>query len=51
VTDSARVPYGKGDKYPGGGVKEFLKPCACKPSELSRAYSVCGGGDGVPFEE
>ncbi len=33
VTDSGPVPCGKGEKYPGRGVKEYLKPCAYKPSE------------------
>jgi hypothetical protein len=33
-TDSGLVPWGKDEKYPGRGVKEYLKPCAYKPSEL-----------------
>ena len=35
MTDSGLVPGGKGEKYPGRGVKEYLKPCAYKPSEPS----------------
>ncbi len=30
VTDSEPVPWGKGEKHPGRGVKEYLKPCAYK---------------------
>ena len=30
VTDSEPVPWGKGEKNPGRGVKEYLKPCAYK---------------------
>lgn len=30
VTDSEPVPGGKGEKNPGRGVKEYLKPCAYK---------------------
>ena len=30
VTDSEQVPCGKGEKHPGRGVKEYLKPCAYK---------------------
>lgn len=30
VTDSEAVPGGKGEKHPGRGVKEILKPCAYK---------------------
>ena len=30
VTDSEPVPWGKGEKHPGRGVKENLKPCAYK---------------------
>ena len=33
VTDSARVPRGKGEKHPGRGVKQYLKPPAYKQSE------------------
>ena len=33
VTDSGAVPCGKGQKDPGRGVKENLKPCAYKHSE------------------
>jgi hypothetical protein len=33
VTDSGLVPRGKGEKYPGRGVKQYLKPRAYKRSE------------------
>ena len=33
VTDSEPVPGGKGEKHPGRGVKEYLKPYAYKQSE------------------
>ena len=33
ATDSERVPRGKGEKNPGRGVKENLKPRACEKSE------------------
>lgn len=33
MTDSGLVPSGNGEKYPGRGVKEYLKPCAYNPSE------------------
>ena len=45
LTDSVRVPCGKGEKHPGRGVKEFLKPCAREPSEPP------WWGDGVPIEK
>ena len=45
TTDSERVPRGKGEKHPERGVKQRLKPCACKQPE--RASSR----DGVPFVE
>ena len=45
VTDSERVPRGKGEKHPGRGVKQHLKPCAREQSEPPSR------GDGVPFVE
>ena len=33
MTDSGRVPRGKGEKNRGSGVKETLKPHACKKPE------------------
>ena len=33
VTDSEPVPWGKGEKNPGRGVKENLKPCVYKQWE------------------
>ena len=30
MTDREAVPWGKGEKYPGRGVKENLKPCVYK---------------------
>ena len=45
VTDSAPVPRGKGEKHPGRGVKQYLKPPAYKQSEH---LFWC---DGVPFVE
>src|SRR5699024_12721891 len=33
VTESEQVPRGKGEKHPGRGVKQNLKPCANKKSE------------------
>ena len=33
VTDSEQVPWGKGEKYPGRGVKKNLKPYAYKQKE------------------
>ena len=32
MTDSGAVPVGKGEKNPGRGVKQYLKPCAYKQS-------------------
>ena len=43
ATDSGQVPRGKGEKHPGRGVKQRLKPRAHKQPEPS--------GDGVPIEE
>ena len=45
MTDSAPVPRGKGEKHPGRGVKQYLKPRARKASERPP------GRDGVPFVE
>ena len=36
MTDSAPVPRGKGEKHPGRGVKQYLKPCAPEASEQLR---------------
>ena len=33
MTDRGEVPRGKGEKNPGRGVKENLKPCAYKQRE------------------
>ena len=33
VTDRGAVPGGKGEKDPGRGVKQYLKPCAYKQIE------------------
>ena len=33
MTDRGAVPSGKGEKNPGRGVKEYLKPCAYKQSK------------------
>ena len=42
VTDSAQVPRGKGEKHPGRGVKQYLKPCARKASEHPfRGVTAC----------
>ena len=38
VTDSERVPWGKGEKDPGRGVKENLKPCAYKHIEPVKGW-------------
>ena len=40
MTDSELVPRGKGEKNPGRGVKENVKPCAYKQSEAARLM-VC----------
>ena len=45
VTDSERVPRGKGEKNPGRGVKENMKPRAYKQWELDLT------SDRVPVEE
>ena len=45
ATDSEPVPWGKGEKNPGRGVKKNLKPYAYKQSEH---YKKC---DGVLFVE
>ena len=37
MTDRGAVPGGKGEKDPGRGVKENLKPCAYKQSERVKA--------------
>ena len=37
VTDSERVPWGKGEKDPGRGVKENLKPYVYKQIERFKA--------------
>ena len=39
VTDSETVPWGKGEKNPGRGVKKNLKPCAYKHRELVKEWS------------
>ena len=41
LTDSVPVPRGKGEKHPGRGVKEFLKPCAYNPSEPPCGVTAC----------
>ena len=41
VTDSERVPRGKGEKHPGRGVKQHLKPCARKQSERPSGVTAC----------
>ena len=42
VTDSGPVPRGKGEKHPGRGVKQHLKPRAHKQSERPlRAVTAC----------
>ena len=41
LTDSVPVPGGKGEKHPGRGVKEFLKPCAYDPSEPLCGVTAC----------
>ena len=41
LTDSVPVPWGKGEKHPGRGVKEFLKPCAYEPSEPPCGVTAC----------
>ena len=41
VTDSARVPRGKGEKHPGRGVKQYLKPRAHEQSEPPRGVTAC----------
>ena len=38
VTDSEPVPWGKGEKNPGRGVKENLKPYAYKKSEPVKGW-------------
>ena len=45
-TDSELVPRGKGEKNPGRGVKENLKPCAYKQWEHYGRKAMC---DRVPF--
>ena len=45
-TDSELVPRGKGEKNPGRGVKENLKPCAYKQWEHYARKGMC---DHVPF--
>ena len=37
MTDRGAVPRGKGEKNPGRGVKENLKPCAYKQSKRVKA--------------
>ena len=41
LTDSVLVPGGKGEKHPGRGVKQFLKPCAYNPSEPPWGVTAC----------
>ena len=41
LTDSERVPGGIGEKYPGRGVKQSLKPCAYNPSEPFCGVTAC----------
>ena len=41
VTDSGQVPRGKGEKHPGRGVKQHLKPCAHEQSEQPCAVTAC----------
>ena len=41
VTDSAPVPGGKGEKHPGRGVKQYLKPCAHEQSEHPCGVTAC----------
>jgi hypothetical protein len=41
LTDSELVPRGKGEKNPGRGVKENLKPCAYKQWEHYALYWEC----------
>ena len=41
VTDSAPVPGGKGEKHPGRGVKQYLKPCAHEQSEQLYVVTAC----------
>ncbi len=41
ATDSEAVPGGKGEKDPGRGVKENLKPCAYKKSEPVQWVMAC----------
>ena len=38
LTDRGAVPWGKGEKDPGRGVKENLKPCAYKHSEHVKVW-------------
>ena len=38
MTDRGAVPWGKGEKDPGRGVKENLKPCAYKQSEHVKVW-------------
>ena len=41
ATDSGPVPLGKGEKHPGRGVKQRLKPRASKQSEQPCAVTAC----------
>ena len=41
VTDSGRVPGGKGEKHPGRGVKQTLKPCAPEQPEHTGCVTAC----------
>lgn len=41
VTDSVPVPRGKGEKHPGRGVKQHLKPCAHEQSEHLCGVTAC----------